>query len=243
MTKKFDKNIKSSWEKIHKSDLSWRSQLIGEIDKAFVIPRYVDLFYSVFGKNKGISILELGAGNGELSQAILAKNLGQISYYLVSENYFQGAISLASHGLPSVLADAQMLPFCDHSFDGVVVFDVMHHVDHPHKMALEMMRVGGGRCLLVESNGLSIFRKLLEYTPGRRAAGERSYSPWAYRHFFERQTRFNVTKFTIFPFLFPFKCPHWFLPTLVTFNQLIEKIPILRWQCSSVAIVVEYDET
>ena len=33
------------------------------------------------------------------------------------------------------------------------------------------LRVARGRCLLTESNGLSIFRKLKELTPGHRAAG------------------------------------------------------------------------
>jgi hypothetical protein len=43
--------------------------------------------------------------------------------------------------------------------------------------------------------------------------------------------------------LFPFKCPRWFLPALVRFNTIIEKIPVARWQCSSVVITIEYERT
>jgi hypothetical protein len=40
--------------------------------------------------------------------------------------------------------------------------------------------------------------------------------------------------------LFPFKVPHFFLPALVAFNKTVEKVPFFCWQCSSVAIVVDY---
>jgi hypothetical protein len=42
------------------------------------------------------------------------------------------------------------------------------------------------------------------------------------------------------PFLFPFKCPAWFLPLLIRFNELVEHLPLVRWQCSSVMIRVRY---
>ena len=107
-------------------------------------------------------------------------------------------------------------------------------------MAREMMRIARGRCLLVESNGLSIFRKLRELTPAHRAAGERSYTPRAYRRFFEGHPGYSVTRFAIAPFLFPFKCPQSLLPALVAFNRAIERMPLARWQCSSVYITVDY---
>jgi len=110
-------------------------------------------------------------------------------------------------------------------------------------MAREMMRVGRGKGLLVESNGLSVPRRVLELGPGHRAAGERSYTPGQYRSFFQGHAGYTLTRFTIYPFLFPFKCPRWMLPTLAWFNQKIEKMPLIRWQCSSVAIVVEYERT
>jgi SAM-dependent methyltransferase len=232
-----------SWAHIHSVDASWRKQLIGDISDVFVIPRYVKLFYDTFGDRKDQAFFEVGSGNGDMSRAILAANQGQIRRYVVSEYFDEGVKWLRNLGLDAVVADAQQLPCQDAEYDAVIDFDVMHHVERPRDMARELMRVGRGRTLLVESNGLSVPRRLLEFTPGHRAAGERSYTPSQYRAFFDNHPGFRVTRFEIYPFLFPFKCPKWFLPALTWFNHRVERIPIFRWQCSSVVIIVDYERT
>lgn len=229
------------WASIHSEGDSWRKKIIGEINDVFVVPRYVQLFYDTFGSARQCAFFEIGSGNGDMSRAVLAANRGQIARYVTSEAFPQGVEWLRAQGLEAVLADAMKLPLHDQEFDVAVEFDVMHHVPYPERMAAEMMRIARGKCLLVESNGLSIFRKLKELTPGHRAAGERSYSPRAYRSFFTRHPEYRVTTFRIFPFLFPFKVPSRMLPALVRFNRWIETAPVLRWQCSSVAIYVEYE--
>jgi ubiquinone/menaquinone biosynthesis C-methylase UbiE len=208
-----------------------------------VVPRYVKLFYDTFGDRHGQTFLEVGSGNGDLSRAVLAANRGEIAGYTVSDCTVQTVEWLREAGLDAIQADAQALPCSDAEYDAVIDFDVMHHVSDPRAMAREMMRVGRGKGLLVESNGLSLPRRLLEFTPGHRAAGERSYTPGQYRKFFEAHPGFKLTRFTIYPFLFPFKCPRWMLPALAWFNRQVEKLPVIRWQCSSVAIVVEYERT
>lgn len=229
------------WAKIHRQDESWRRQLIGEINDLFVVPRYVKLFYDTFGEGRHQEFIEVGSGNGDLSRAVLAANRGQIRRYVVSD-YFPEAVKwLRGEGFEAIQADAQSIPCGDGEYDAVIDFDVMHHIERPRDMAREMMRVGRGKALLVESNGLSIPRRLKELTPGHRAAGEKSYTPHQYKSFFLNHPGFRVTRFRIFPFLFPFKCPRWFLPSLVWFNRNIESMPIVRWQCSSVAITVDYE--
>ncbi len=234
---------KQEWSAIHTKDASWRKQLVGEISDAFVVPRYVKLFYDTFGEKKNQDFFEVGSGNGDLPRAILAKNAGQIRRYVCSDYFPESVEWLQSLGLTAVQADAQSLPCGDAEYDAAIDFDVMHHVDRPRDMARELMRVGRGRTLLVESNGLSVIRRLLEFTPGHRAAGERSYTPSQYRSFFEGHPGYKVVDFVIYPFLFPFKCPQWFLPTLVWFNHRVERIPFFRWQCSSVVILVTYERT
>jgi SAM-dependent methyltransferase len=229
------------WAAIHSQGASWRKKIIGEINDVFVIPRYVQFFYESLGSARQCTFFEIGSGNGDMSRAILAANRGQIARYVTSESFPQGVEWLRAQGLEAILADAMHLPVNDQEFDVAVEFDVMHHVQFPERMAAEMMRIGRGKCLLVESNGLSIFRKIKELTPGHRAAGEKSYTPQTYRGFFTRHTRYSVKLFRIFPFLFPFKCPSKLLPALVRFNRWIETVPILRWQCSSVAIYIEYE--
>jgi ubiquinone/menaquinone biosynthesis C-methylase UbiE len=229
-----------NWAVIHDSEMSWREKLVGEISRAFIIPRYVEFFYSKFSSLKNNTFFEIGSGMGDMSKAIIAANLGQISRYVVSEQFPEGVEWLRRQGLEAIQANAQNLPWPDESFDVTVEFDVMHHVESPNLMAKELMRVGKGRCLLVESNGLSIFRKIKELMPHYRAAGERSYTPWQYKKFFASNEEFEVTVFEIFPFLFPFHVPKYLLGLLINFNRMIEKIPVLRWLCSSVAIYVEY---
>lgn len=233
----------SEWSAIHREDASWRKQLIGEISDAFVVPRYVKLFYDTFGAGRDQEFLEVGSGQGDLCTAILRENHGEIRRYVASDYFEESVAWLRAKGLEAIQADAQSLPCGDAAFDAVIDFDVMHHVARPRDMAREMMRAGRGRALCVESNGLSVPRRLLELTPGHRAAGEKSYTPRQYRSFFDGHPGYRVTAFRIYPFLFPFKCPSWALPALVRFNRLIEKVPVARWQCSSVVITIAYERT
>lgn len=230
-----------AWSEIHQQDRSWRAQLIGDINEVFVVPRYVELFYDTFGDARGEDFCEIGAGMGDLSAAVLAANRGQVRRYVTSERFQAGVDWLKDRGLEAVIADAERLPFRDAEFHNSVEFDVMHHVDNPRAMARELMRVAQKKVLLVESNGLSVFRKIKERAAHYRAAGERSYTPWQYRRFFEEHPGYRVTRFSIFPFLFPFKVPKPLLGPLVGFNQAIEEVPVLRWSCSSVAITVEFE--
>jgi len=228
------------WRAIHSVDESWRRKIIGDINEAFVVPRYVELFYSYFGRDSALDVIELGAGTGELSSRILKANEGQIARWTASEYFDEGVEWLRNKGFEAVKASACDTGFPDRRYDVSVSLDVMHHVPDQRKMAREMMRIAKGRCLLVESNGLSVLRKLMELTPGHRAAGERSFTPRGYRGFFEGHG-YAIERFDVFPFLFPFRVPKRFLSALVQFNRRIEGVPVARWLCSSVAIYVEYE--
>ena len=124
--------------------------MVGEINEAFVVPRYVKLFYDTYGDLTRSSFLEVGAGNGDLSLAILAESRGEIGRYVTSEYFQEGVDWLQKRGLELVRANAESLPFPDDAFDHVIEFDVMHHVKEPRAMALSMMRVSRGKLLLVE---------------------------------------------------------------------------------------------
>lgn len=69
-----DKSV--AWSEIHRRDTAWRKTIIGDINDVFVVPRYVRLFYAAFGKGRGQSFFEIGAGMGDLSAAVLAANGG-----------------------------------------------------------------------------------------------------------------------------------------------------------------------
>ena len=231
------------WTRLHSPEQSWRTRLLGELSTRFAIPRYVDLFLETFADSPGCRFLELGAGNGEVPLRLKEIETDCIGQYWTSERFLEGAQWLRDQGLTSCVADALHLPFKDDTFDAVVSFDVMHHVSDPCQMAREMVRVSRGRLLLTESNGLSLGRKIMELTPGHRAAGERSFLPRQYRAFFAR-AGCQWIRFVIRPFLFPIPggVPPSLLKALIAFNRRIEKIPFFRWQCSNVSIQIEFEK-
>lgn len=227
------------WKNIHSIDESWRKKIVGDISDAFVVPRMVKLFYSYFGNDKNLKVIEIGSGQGDVATAISKSNQGQISQWMASEYFEQGVTWLKSLGFQAMQIDACDTKLPDESYDISFTYDVMHHVPDQRTMAREMLRIARGRTLVVETNGLSIFRRLKELTPGHRRAGEKSFTPWTYRSFFEGHG-YTITRFEIFPFLFPFKVPGFLLKSLVWFNQIVEYIPLFKWQCSNVAIYIEY---
>lgn len=228
------------WEVIHDPSKSWRTKLIGDLSSAYVMPRYVELFERYLRSPEKKSFLEIGSGNGEIAERIRDKKFDFISRYLVSENFKKGVEWLRQKGFEAELVDAQRIPFANASFDAVLCFDVMHHVPDPAVMGREMMRVGRGRLFLTESNGLSLGRKLMEWTSGHRKAGERSYTPAQYRSFFEH-AGFRVLHFEIHPFVFPLRLPPLFSKWQVAFNRWIERVPVLKWQCSNTYLYLEYE--
>ncbi|MDD5218635.1 MAG: methyltransferase domain-containing protein [Candidatus Omnitrophica bacterium] len=231
-----------SWANIHSRDQSWRAKLIGDLSSAYVIPRYVELFEKYFRKPGRFSFLELGSGNGDLVRSIMDKKFDFIERYTVSECFPEGVAWLKEQGLEAMLIDAERIAFPDASFDVLLSFDVMHHVKDPARMGYEMLRTARGRLFLTESNGLSVGRKLKELTPAHRRAGEKSYTPGQYRSFFTHPG-FKIKHFEIYPLVFPIPLPRKMTAWLVAFNRWIENVPFLKWQCSNVAIYLEYERT
>ena len=149
---------------------------------------------------------------------------------------------LRDKGFEAYEVDAQDLSrFPDNSFDLVFSIDVMHHVSDPRKMAQEMLRVSRRHVFLIEANGACILRKILEHTAKYKMAGENSYRPRQYISFF-RKGRFGgaIQTATIKPFLFsvPFTPPILIRP-MIAISEIMEKIPLIRWQGSGVAIYIE----
>src|SRR5207244_4036737 len=58
--------------------------------------------------------------------------------------------NIQSNGIEAVQGDAHRLPFPDASFDVVLCFETLEHVESPHRVILELARVcwPGGRCFI-----------------------------------------------------------------------------------------------
>lgn len=86
----------------------------------------------------GGRVLEIGAGSGHLRDRAGSRQVTTIDI------------------LPSpwtdICCDAQRLPFPDASFDGIVMLDVLHHIEHPARFFAEAARVlkPGGTLSMLE---------------------------------------------------------------------------------------------
>jgi SAM-dependent methyltransferase len=81
-------------------------------------------------------VLEIGGGSGNFKE------------------FLSESISVDIVTLPwlDAIADAQTLPFKDHSFSNIVMVDVLHHIEHPAAFFREADRVliPGGRLICIE---------------------------------------------------------------------------------------------
>src|SRR4051812_42486001 len=107
-----------AWENVHDQDASWRKKLVGEISDAFILPRYVRLFYDTVGQNRDQDFIEIGSGNGENSKAVIAGNRAPVGpdgktgdgkvirKYLTTEVFEDGVAWLRKEGLEAEQASA-----------------------------------------------------------------------------------------------------------------------------------------
>jgi SAM-dependent methyltransferase len=231
------KVMKEYYDDIFGKEIRFREQWEGKIGVDYKVPKEIG-YLTDFLKNKKpreMSMLELGAGDGYSSMKII-KAL-KPKRYVATELSDEGVKKIRSLGIEARKMDATSLKFPDDSFDVVFTFNTMHHVDDPRKMAQEMLRVTKKYFLLCEASGLSIPRKILEFTPRNRRANERSYLPSTYRSFFEsRSLKWIKTK----PFCFTFAfTPDPLFGVAVSLSEFLEKVPIIRWQGSSLLIYGE----
>lgn len=94
----------------------------------------------------GASVLEVGCGTGDdaIALAQIVGPSGQVTAIDRSQTMLQEAIaSTQPLALPIefVLADAQQLPFADHTFDGARVDRTLQHIADPAAVIAEMARV------------------------------------------------------------------------------------------------------
>ncbi len=82
----------------------------------------------------GESVLDIGAGSGELAQMILTQR---------SDLTIRGVdVVPRSHtAIPVSIFDGRDLPFPDGAFDSAILIDVLHHAENPKRLLEEALRV------------------------------------------------------------------------------------------------------
>ena len=105
-------------------------------DKPVLRKIYHDYYKRIVEACNPGQTLEIGGGSGNL------------------KGFLENVISTDIQAVPwlDVAADAQSLPFCDGSFDNIVMLDVLHHIERPARFFDEAKRVlrPGGRIVMVE---------------------------------------------------------------------------------------------
>ena len=116
-------------------------------DGKFVEGMY-DVLVEEIEKSESGKILDVGCGNGNLF-TLLPENKYELYGVDFSQNMIIEAKSKCKNATFSV-ADAEMLPFDDDSFDIVVCNASFHHYIHPDRVLEEMHRVlkDGGKLLI-----------------------------------------------------------------------------------------------
>lgn len=220
---------------------SFRDNWFGDISRRYILPNYYR-WTDVFLRDRPpASVVELGAGDGEMTDIIQERRPAWCAAITPSDVVEAGAERLRAKGYPTARrADACATPFADNEFDVAIAYDVMHHVADPAAMAREMVRIARRHVFLIEANGASLMRRLLELTDTYRRAGENSYRPRAYRRFF---TLPGVARVEIDPLQFvPPKFLSPWIPLTIAVSETLQHVPLLRWQCSGVRIRVTLDK-
>ena len=84
-------------------------QLIGDINDAFVVPRYVRLFYDTFGAVRNQSFFDVGSGTATCARPYWRATRDRLAG-VTSECFPEGVEWLRQRGLESILGDAMSLP-------------------------------------------------------------------------------------------------------------------------------------
>lgn len=209
----------------------------GLIGLRYRLPKSFSFLHKRYKHAGPLDVLEIGSGVGEVAHLLLGSDI-TVTRYVGTEYSLPAVRKIHAQGLDCAQMNAEQLAFPDNSFDLVFCFDVMHHVEHPQRMAHEIVRVTRKHFLLCESNGASPVRKLVEFGAKERALGERSYLPQTYRSFFPQD---KVGPIEVHPYyvLVPPYVPEPLIPLVATMSEVGERIAGWRWLGQSVLIAGE----
>ena len=104
-------------------------------------------------RHAGQSVLDLGCGFGAYGRALTMEGVECVG----CDINFEYAQKASRFGLPAVNVDSA-LPFRDHSFDTVVMFEVLEHVPDAGRILHEAFRVARKNVLITVPNAEGIER-------------------------------------------------------------------------------------
>jgi SAM-dependent methyltransferase len=149
-------------------------------------PELFDEFDKIFGDafpNPPERLLDIGCGSG-LYFPTLSRRAGRVVGIDISKEMVKAArtlIDVKKLGNIEVLeGSAEELPFPDESFDAVLGFDVLHHIQDVERALQEVKRVlrPGGKFVSIEPNVLNPVVWLAHALPREERGALRYNYPW-----------------------------------------------------------------
>ena len=134
------------WQK----EMRFIHRLFGEM-RALKATLFKDLEASGNGL---VSVLDVGAGSGELLRELVKWTHGRKTFFAGAELNAKAATSIRDGNISSVQSDALRLPFADGSFDHVFCSLFLHHLvdEAAVQLVREMARVSRGRIFVIDLN-------------------------------------------------------------------------------------------
>ncbi len=110
------------------------------------------LFPEVEKLGRSASILDVGAGSGQLLSSARRWRLKQQPFVVGAELNHVAAKAMKDRQLPAVQCDAMRLPFADSAFEFVICSLFLHHLtdENAIKLLSEMKRVASRRILVID---------------------------------------------------------------------------------------------
>ena len=117
------------------------------ITHPYALKRRIEFFVT----NAQGDCLEVGAGSGEISRALVAHGYDVVASDISPQMVVQIRAKL---GIEAIVCDGESLPFLVQSFDTVIGAEMIYYLDHPERFLAEAHRVlkPGGRLLLSSAN-------------------------------------------------------------------------------------------
>ncbi len=122
-------------------------------------------------------VLDLGCGDGAFTNQILAHHYRAADGLDKAEAAINRAWTTAQGNhltfrtVDLVTLDEDALP----PYDGIFLLGILHHVKDATPRIVSLLRRVTDRIIVLEPNGNNFVRKLLEFSPGYRKAGEKSF--------------------------------------------------------------------
>ena len=124
------------------------------------------------------SVLELGCGDGTFAIEVLGRRYGRVN----AMDKSSAAIDRARGRSPFAHVEFRVADVTAHRYaageawDGAFLIGFLHHVKRHAPAVIERLSRVAPRVVVMEPNGNQPLRKLLEYLPSYRRAGEESFT-------------------------------------------------------------------